>query len=526
MTHLSPPHTSRNQGQFLGAVAARVLAEDAPGEGIVVLWERAIEVRGPVGRRVLPRAAVRSVRIQHAAQSDVLVIESRSGTLQLQGPQLAPWGHRARDWADGADRFGSRECLLGGGRAVRVEAGQRSHGALCCCTDRVVFVPDRDGEPLLAATWSEVRHSASGIRVGNSTFSGPGVGALLALNLAGKTAAGPAVPQISMTTPVGVGWLRSPHMLAIRPEGLALVPTSWWSALWSVPRSIPWSDIRHIHPAGPGGFRLGLPELELRLDGPWNAGLVAELRRHRLAVARARDLEAAALGRARAGWVVQVRASRHSPWTWTRLRRTGGRIQLDAMGSSEDGLSWTLSTASWQPVSDRPLTLAVQTPQGSFRIRPVGGHRFLPDWTRWMGAPVAAHAETAPHSRQGPRPQRRRDTRVALDLDAWVDPRGHLPDTSYERATTTVEVAMSSVVVVWPGPLKVGQEVGLALGLGGHPLATRARVARRVRDDLWAMVFVHPPAALVHRIGSRVRAREREDRSEQREETVPLTVGG
>ena len=128
-----------------------------------------------------------------------------------------------------------------------------------------------------------------------------------------------------------------------------------------------------------------------------------------------------------------------------------------------------------------------------------------------------------------PRPasrESRRDIRIPLTLDTWLNPNGAVPDTAFARATQTIEVSMSSAVVRWTGSLEVGQEVGLAVGLGGPPIATRARVARRVCDDLWAVEFLSPPGALVHRIGSRVRAQEREDQATARSDDMPLAMPG
>jgi len=115
---------------------------------------------------------------------------------------------------------------------------------------------------------------------------------------------------------------------------------------------------------------------------------------------------------------------------------------------------------------------------------------------------------------------------VGLVVDAWIDAHGRVPDPASSRLTHTVELAMSSVVVRWHGALQVGDEVGLALSVGGAPIATRARVARFLGSELWALEFVSPPGALVHRIGTRVRALERQEQGARRPEYVPLTAGG
>jgi hypothetical protein len=327
-----------------------------------------------------------------------------------------------------------------------------------------------------------------------------------------------------MTATVSVGWTRSPHVLAIRPEGLALRSTSRWGRWCSSASAIAWDDICALQPAGPSAIRITLSNRTIRLESPNIHAILAELRRIRHSVGRARDLQAVAEGRRAHGWVVQVRTTRSETWTWARLRRDGADVVVEARHT--DPIRRTIADATWWPVTDRPLTLALATDAQVLHIRPVTGHRLLPTWTRWLGPPALMDAEPPTRAPANVRREHRQDTRIPLALDTWLDPQGRVPDTTFDRATHTIEISMSSVVVRSTSRLVVGQEVGLAVALGGPPIPTRARVTRQVRDDLWAMVFVSPPAMLVHRIGSRVRAREREDQLGTRQAYMPLTMSG
>jgi hypothetical protein len=206
------------------------------------------------------------------------------------------------------------------------------------------------------------------------------------------------------------------------------------------------------------------------------------------------------------------------------MRIGSGRVSLELAGRTID---LPLFEVAWSPGTSRPLRVTLESKTASWELRPIGGYRVLPDWSRMLGAPRPledAHAD--PSLALDRRAQRRRDTRMGLVVDAWIDELGRVPDPALSRLTHTVEVAMSSVVVRWEGALQVGHEVGLALGVGGAPIATRARVARFLGNGLWALEFVSPPGALVHRIGTRVREHERQERGSSRSEYVPLTVGG
>jgi len=501
-----------------------VTSQDGLEQGVVVLWGRALEVRGPVGRRVLPRTSVRAVQDVRGAHETGFVVDTGTDRLTFRGSGLAALGRRVAQWcADAPDDrvFGRDEAAWTGGWVFEDSADGRRAGLLCATSEDLLFLPHgKAGRPERWA-WTDVAFSEAGhlVRASGATVQGDGVPRVRALQLAGGLG-GPS-GGIGLVARVTVGWMRARHLLAIGRDGLALTPEGRWGRLWSRSRTVPWSSVHVLRSVGPNTLAVGTPDGELRLVSPWASSLVAELRRQRLAVARRDDEVARSVGRRQAGWVVQARQGRSRSWEWARLRRDGPAMVLTR---NREVVRLPLVDLGWRPLSDRPLTLAVTAGTHQWRLRPVGGHRFLPDWTRQVGPPLPEWTEDAVHV--SGRKERRRDTRIALAVDAWLHPRGGVPDTSPDRTSHTVEVSMSSVVVRWTGPLEVGQEVGLALGMGGPPIATRARVLRRVRDDLWAVGFVSPPGALVHRIGSRVRAQERADRATGRTEWVALTAEG
>jgi len=520
-TTILPP---RNQGAFLGAIPARVLFDNSPTQGIVILWQRAIEVRGPNTRRVLPRSIVRNVHQIRGTRSPGLLLDTTAGLVQLEGPDLAHWGHRVRSWINQENIFQTREPVWGGGTVKRKHRTGTSTGVLCATNERVVFLPSDAETPPESLAWAELFGPSMDGATDRPQFEGPGIDNLRALQLAIHPTSTRAPTATSMTARVYTGWTRSPQVLAIRPEGIALMSTSRWGQWWSQSLPIAWDDICALQPAGPQAIRITLPDRTIRLESPNIHAILAELRRIRHAIGRARDLQAAAQGRSQSGWVVQYRTSRSETWTWAQLQRDGAELVVTPANARP--IRHTIAHASWWPVTDRPLTMAIASDEQLLHIRPVTGHRLLPTWTRWLGPPTRLDEAPTTRSTDGPHAEHRQDTRIALALDTWMDPHGRMPDTAFERATHTIEISMSSVVVRCTSRLDVGQEVGLAIALGGPPIPTRARVTRQVRDDLWALVFVSPPAMLVHRIGSRVRAREREDQLLTRADYMPLTMSG
>lgn len=524
MTTKTTTTATRNQGAFLGATTALVSHKNKRFQGVLFLWERAIEVRGLQTRRVLPRANVRSVQPIGRKHAKGLTLHTDDGPWVLQGSDLAHWGQRVESWIDGKISYERSEATWGGGRVSRISASDTRSGVLCATNRRVLFFADEVAAPTLELAWSELTPSSSGIETTHARFTGPGTDAVVALLSAAGAEGTPAASSTTLCTRVLVGWSRVPHMLAVRPEGLALVPTSRWGRWWHAPQTLAWSDIVAMSAAGPHAIRIDLNNRHIRLENHAIHAVLAELRRVRLAAARVADRAAAAAGRISAGWVMQYRAARGESWRWAHVRRKGGDIVVDSAGTK--AIELPIAEASWWPTAERPLTLAVATPDKVLHIRPVAGNRLLPIWSRWLGTPVHAEVEQLPVP---PRPvsrESRRDIRIPLNLDTWLNPNGAVPDTAFARATQTIEVSMSSAVVRWTGSLEVGQEVGLAFGLGGPPIATRARVARRVCDDLWAVEFLSPPGALVHRIGSRVRAQEREDQATARSDDMPLAMPG
>lgn len=524
MTTKTTTTVPRNQGTFLGATTALVSHKNKRFQGVLFLWERAIEVRGPQTRRVLPRANVRSVQPIGREQAKGLTLHTNDGPWVLQGSDLAHWGHRVESWVSGKISYERSEATWGGGRVTRQTSDSTHAGTLCATDKRLLFFGDDADTPAMELSWSDLTPSSSGLQTAHARFDGPGTDAIVALLSAARAEGTPATGAAIFSTRVLVGWSRAPHMLALRPEGLALVPTSKWGRWWHAPQTISWSDIVAMAAAGPQAIRIDLHDRHIRLENNAIHAVLAELRRIRLAAARVADRTAAAAGRTSAGWVMQYRAARGESWRWAQVRRKGGDIVVESAGSK--AIRLPIAAASWWPTAKHPLTLAVSTPDKVLHVRPVAGNRLLPIWTRWLGTPVHAEVEQLPVPPRPASRESRRDIRIPLNLDTWLSPHGAVPDTAFPRATQTIEVSMSSAVVRWTGSLELGQEVGLAVGLGGPPIATRARVARRVCDDLWAVEFISPPGALVHRIGSRVRAQEREDQATARSDDMPLAMPG
>ena len=152
MTTKTPILPPRNQGAFLGAVPARVLFDNSPSQGIVILWQRAIEVRGPHTRRVLPRSIVRNVHQIRGTRSPGLLLDTTAGRVQLEGPDLAHWGHRLRCWIRQENLFQVREPVWGGGTVKRKHRTGTRAGVLCASEDRVVFIPSDADAPTETST--------------------------------------------------------------------------------------------------------------------------------------------------------------------------------------------------------------------------------------------------------------------------------------------------------------------------------------------------------------------------------------
>ncbi len=463
-TTTTPP---RNQGAFLGATTARISFDNHQLQGVVFLWERAIEVRSPQTRHVFPRANVRNVQPIGRGNTKGLTLNTNTGPLVIRGAHLAHWGHRVDSWMNRKIPYGRTESTWGGGRVTRSTPSGSTVGTLSATAERVWFFPSANGAQPTAIEWSELTVTATVAYTENTRLTGDGIDSIYALMLAGKVDSSPASTQTVLTSKVDVGWSRTPHMLAIRPEGLALVPTSRWGRWWNHPVTFSWHDIIAINAAGPQAIRIELSDRHIRLESAEVHALLAELRRVRHAAARVNDRAAAVQGRTKAGWVIQVRAPESDSWRWAHMRREGGDIVVDSADRAP--IRQPIGTASWWPTSDRPLTLAMATPRQVIHVRPVSGHRLLPIWSRWLGPPVHADVEPLPRLPRTESTESRRDVRIPLAVHSWLDPNGAIPDTAFHRAESTVEVSMSSVVLRWPGALCVSQEVGLALALGGPP---------------------------------------------------------
>lgn len=496
----------------------------------MILWERALEFRGPGGRRLLPRATVHAVSLATCGGTEAMVLATAQADLQLVGAHVGPLAHRIGAWlgAPGASPYAEGERVLGGGRAS-LEADGQVQAAMVTASPTVVRVfLDGGGAPRWTLPWDAV---AAGpvLPLAGGRLHGAGVDAVRALALLARPDGGIPQRQVTFGVAVEVGWMRLSHVLVVGTAGLGLVPCGRWAALWSGSRRVPWSEVRSVEREGPHGLRMRVDGGDVLVELAEAAGVLAELRRQRLAHARSEDHRALAAGRAAAGWVVQHRIDDRQGWRWGRLVRDGADLVVCAQGAMRPIHRLRAADVRWWPQVDHPLTLVVEGPEARTQLRPVCGQRFLVDWTRWLGAPARGPEGGA--EVDGPRPlaatgTRRRDTRIRQSLQAWLDPHGRVPDVDRPAPTHTLEIAMSSVVVRWPTTLPVGREVGLALDLGGLPLATRARVVRQVGPQMWALQFRSPPAALVHRIGSRVRAHERAELTASRTGGVPLSVGG
>ena len=526
-THRSSPGYL---GRFLGAELASVHTSDGVEQGVVIVWERAVEVRGPVGRRLLPRAGVRRVHNVRGGSTDGIALDTSGGEVQVVGHDLTGLRLGLARWGvfDGFDASQvPDQPVWGGGPAWSDSAAGRDSGVVVAGPDGVWFLSRGTGGGGWSADWASVEtwgpaglKTATGHRV-----DGPGVARVRAVRAA--VLAELSASDVGLVVPVRLGWMRVPHALAVTAGGLALVPVGFWGRWLGHSHVVEWDAVGSMHALGYGGVRVSTDRGVWRLDTELASSLVAELRRHRMAAAHRVDEAWRLKGRDELGWAVEARAGADAHRSWGRVRFDGGRMALELPSGT---VSWSIADVSWWPRSSRPVSVMMDTPDGTRELRPVGGARVLHEWARRLGPPRAeaeqeSGAGTRVRNRDG-RPYQRRDTRIDVVLDAWLDECGGVPDTAPGRATRAVEVAMSSAVVRWTGPLRVGQEVGLAIGLGGVPIATRARVVRRVREDVWALVFLSPPGALVHRIGTRVRARERHEHARQRVEHIPLTAGG
>ena len=518
----------RGLGPFLAAGCGVVVDDDNRYEAVVVLWVRALELRSAMGPRVLPRGIVRGVRMASDSQGASLLILTEFGNLRIRGGDLEPLARRIEAWLfpEGGREFGPEEPVLGGGLAQLSGLDSRTDGVLMAVPDGVVFASSTD------ARWWRFRWSElSAVRgrgletLKGLCMGGDGVAAVLAARAVAQGCDRRLPRALHLTTRAKTGWGSGSVWLAMGPRGVTSRPMRPWSRMfgsgtaqhwdWDAIQSIRGTGSRSgVTVEGPGGGRSWF--------GSGLRALAGELKRARWRAGRSVVLERPDRGNRR--WEASLEArsdAQGAAWSWGRLRVADGQVAFRLAGDDRDCFCVPLDGLAWLPQkTGASTTVGLRLPGGRWTLRPPDGPGFLRTFASLAGPPQPLFGTPDADS------ERRSGQRVAVDLPAWIDPWGRVPFLGPDRAIKVVQASVSGIVFRTSFALCQGQEVGLALRLGGPVEVARGTVVREVAAGTFAVRFDSPPAALVQRLGRLVRQLERDQIIDCRSDHVPLTAGG
>jgi len=495
-------------------------------EAIVVLWQRAVELRCASGPRLLPRAIVRGVQVVPGPEGSSFLIHTEGGTVQLDGLDLAPFAHRMQVWLrrEGRRAFRPDEAVLGGGPGWLLESGARTNGTLMATPEGVVFMSSEDAQ-WWRFPWSALSAS-TGPRLDaleGQCMGGDGVSAVLAARSTARSSDRRLPRALSLTVRATTGWGRGRVWLSVGPGGLASRPLRAWSRVLGTgtPQHWDWNAIQSIRSTGAtSGLSVVGPGAMRTWTGIGLRALAGELKRTRWRAAR--SVAPMRPDRSAGTWEAAVEARPETPgavWSWGRLVIRDGQLTFTPAGADRPAFVQPLAGLEWRPQSSgASSSVGLWLPQGRWSVRPPDGAGFLRTFASLAGAPRPIETPSSSERRSG--------QRAMVDLPAWIDPWGRVPFVGPDRAVTVVEASVSGLVFRSHLPLKEGQEVGLALRAGGPVVATSATVVRELSPGTYAVRFLSPPASLVQRLGRLVRQLERDELEVRRDDHVPLTAGG